>query len=275
MATRGADPFNPALIRLAILTGVLLLGLVRLGAALHRIQVRESGDYAREQIRHSIRRVRLPATRGRILDRNGAVLADNKPSFAIAVYIEELRRPGNWSNTVDRVDTLLDTLAEVIGRERETTRAEIGNHIQRRRAIPLLVYHGLTDTELARYAESSLTLSNADDGLAGTGIYSGAERVYPNGDLAAHIIGYTGRDLSKDDDSGTPGDFDLALAQTDPDETDGEPDYEDWDTIDDDAHTKDINFYLPDLTGRDGVEKYFDTALAGRGGGKLIRVDAV
>ena len=52
--------------------------------------------------------VRQPATRGRILDRHGAVLADNRPSYCVAFYIEELRQSGPWSNTVNRVDALLD-----------------------------------------------------------------------------------------------------------------------------------------------------------------------
>ena len=260
------------MLRFAILTAAMFLGLLRLGAALHRMQMRESGDYAREQIRHSIRRVRLPATRGRILDRNGAILADNKPSFAIAVYVEELRSPGNWSNTVDRVDTLLDTLAGIIGRERDTTRNDIGIHVQRRRAIPLLVFHGLSPAELARYAEASVPpakdeIERGDTRLLGTGIYFGTERVYPNADLAAHIIGYTGRDFSKNNADPAQANHGTR-SQTD-------ADYENWDTIDGDEHTREIDFYLPDLTGREGIEKYLDAKLAGTGGGKLIRVDAI
>ena len=256
-----------ALWRMGLLAAAMALCLLRLGAALHRIQTRESEGYAREQIRHSIRRVRLPATRGRILDRNGVVLADNKPSFSIAIYIEDLRRPGPWSNTVNRVDTLLDTLAEVTGKERDVSVKDIWNHIRLRRAIPLLAFTGLTDAELARYAESARNLGDGERSLAGTDVYAGAERVYPHGNLAAHLIGYVGRDNSKNDGAGASGGAGAASAAQALDE--------EWETIAEDSRTKDINFYLPDLTGRGGVEMYFDAQLAGAGGGKLIRVDAI
>ena len=273
--------FDPALIRLAVVAGVALLGILRLGAALHRIQVRDSGDYAREQIRHSIRRVRLPATRGRILDRNGVVLADNKPSFSVAIYIEDLRRPGSWTNTVNRVDVLIDTLARTINRPRDISRDDIWRHIQRRRAIPLLAFSGLSDVELARYEESYRRLiDGGDDSLIGTDIYAGVERVYPNGDLAAHIIGYVGKDNSKNDPTPESVSYAGVIDSADKPDRPEKPEktaaeYSDLESIEDDALVQDINFYLPDITGRDGIEKYFDEALAGKGGGKLLRVDAI
>src|SRR4029077_3951818 len=40
----------------------------------------------------SFRTVRIPAVRGKILDRNGAVLAENRPTYNVSLYLEELRR---------------------------------------------------------------------------------------------------------------------------------------------------------------------------------------
>ena len=82
----------------------------------------ENALYEGRQNYISLRRVRLPATRGRILDRNGAVLADNRPSWGVAFYIEELRAAGPWSNTVNRVDAEIDRTAAFLGREREVSR---------------------------------------------------------------------------------------------------------------------------------------------------------
>ena len=39
----------------------------------------------------SYRTVRIPAVRGKILDRNGVSLADNRPSYNVSLYLEELR----------------------------------------------------------------------------------------------------------------------------------------------------------------------------------------
>ncbi len=39
----------------------------------------------------SYRSVRLPAVRGRILDRQGVILAESRPSYNVNLYLEELR----------------------------------------------------------------------------------------------------------------------------------------------------------------------------------------
>ncbi|HWH67923.1 MAG TPA: penicillin-binding transpeptidase domain-containing protein, partial [Candidatus Sulfotelmatobacter sp.] len=41
----------------------------------------------------SFRTVRIPAVRGKILDRTGTVLAENRPTFNASLYLEELRKP--------------------------------------------------------------------------------------------------------------------------------------------------------------------------------------
>ncbi|MGI5869958.1 MAG: penicillin-binding protein 2 [Kiritimatiellia bacterium] len=227
-------------LRFAILGVVMLLGLLNLLASLHRIQVVDAGLYSDAQDATSFRRVRQPATRGRILDRNGVVLADNRPSYCVAFYIEELRESGPWSNTVNRVDALLDEVSAIVGKPREVERDGIWNHLHRRRAIPLFAFKGLNEQQMARLAEWP-------GALPGTEIHTLAERFYPHHDLACHIIGYVG--------SGQPHEAR---------EEDGLSE-----------ENEDYNFYLPDLAGRDGVELACDADLAGRGGGHLIRVNAV
>lgn len=226
-------------LRFGAFSVVMLLGIVYLLAALYQIQVTDTVQYSDAQDAHSFRRVRLPATRGRILDRNGVVLADNKPSYCVALYIEELRKPGGWENTVTHVDTLVDDLSRIVDKPREVDRDDIWAHIKRRRPIPLFAFTGLDDGQMARLAEWP-------GALPGTDIYVGSERVYPFGDMASHIIGYVGR--------GQPREVE-------------EPS--------DAENQEDFNFYLPDLAGREGIEYACDLALGGRGGGHLIRVNAV
>ena len=90
--------------RLAILGLLMAGGFMLLGLRLHRVQSRQAHLYAGAQNRQSIRRVLLPAPRGRIFDRHGLCLADNRPNYCLAVYVEELRRRGRWQNTIDAVD---------------------------------------------------------------------------------------------------------------------------------------------------------------------------
>ena len=78
--------------RLLVLALLVVGALWTLIARLHTLQVKQSDDFESSQIRQSVRRVLLPAPRGRIFDRNGLCLADNRPSYCIAVYAEELRK---------------------------------------------------------------------------------------------------------------------------------------------------------------------------------------
>jgi penicillin-binding protein 2 len=81
---------DPQLRTLAV---VLLGGLFLLLVGLWWVQVVSAKDYQANLETQSFRTVRIPAVRGRILDRNGTVLAENRPTYNIGMYLEELRRP--------------------------------------------------------------------------------------------------------------------------------------------------------------------------------------
>src|SRR5664279_5375173 len=70
----------------------VLGGLGVLLAGLWWVQVVSARDYQANLETQSFRTVRIPAVRGRILDRNGEVLAENRPVFNVSLYLEELRR---------------------------------------------------------------------------------------------------------------------------------------------------------------------------------------
>ena len=227
--------------RLALLGLLMLAGLGVLAARLHTFQVVENSLYEGHQNRISLRRVRLPATRGRIRDRNGRVLADNRPSWCVAFYIEELRAAGPWSNTVNRVDGEIDRTAAFLGRGREVSREDIDRHVRQSRPIPFVAFRDLSDEELARFCEW-------DDAPPGTEVFVQAARVYPEKDLACHVVGYVGRGEPKPP---PPGEY--------PDEFDPSR----------------FNYFFHDLEGRSGIERTGDAALAGRGGLETLRIDAI
>ena len=220
---------NPVRIHVLILCSVL--ALVVLGLILWRMQVRNVSQYLHRVDRQSVRRVRLPAPRGRIFDRRGVCLADNRPSYCIAFYVEEMRKPGRWDNTIDEVERVADRMSSLLGLRREITREDIRRHIQRRLPMALLAWSEISPEALARFKES-------DETFPGVDVYVEPIRVYPQGGLAAHVLGYVGR--------------------AEP-ERDGEEPY---------------HFYLPEMEGKSGIERFLNTDLAGAAGGRLIRVDA-
>ena len=105
------DRQDSEMMRIRLIFVIVVAGFVFLIGALMREQVFRASKYRSSSERQSMRRVRISADRGRILDRNGTCLADNRPSYCIAVYVEELRQHGRWKRTVKKVMEVLDDAA--------------------------------------------------------------------------------------------------------------------------------------------------------------------
>ena len=56
------------------------------------MQVVSARDYQANLEAQSFRTVRIPAVRGRILDRNGTPLAESQPTYNVSLYLEELHK---------------------------------------------------------------------------------------------------------------------------------------------------------------------------------------
>jgi penicillin-binding protein 2 len=77
--------------QLRLLTIAVLAGLGILFAGLWWIQIVSAEDYQLNLETQASRTVRIPAVRGKILDRNGRPLAENAPSYGVGLYIDDLR----------------------------------------------------------------------------------------------------------------------------------------------------------------------------------------
>lgn len=226
-----SDIFAREFTRIRIILLLMIASLLFLCAFLWQLQVFNVRKYQGSVEKQSVRRVRLPGARGRILDRNGVSLADNRPCFCIAIYIEELRQPGRWDKTVDKVEKVINELSTVLNLERKVTRDEIRKHIRSRLYMPFMAWRDVDNAVLAKWAECNVKYQGVD-------IYVEPVRVYPDGMLAAHVLGYVGK--------------------ADPDQDDEEM----------------YHFYLPEMIGKWGVEAALNETLAGIPGGRLITVDA-
>lgn len=184
MALRTAT--DRELLKIRIFQGVMLLAASLLIATLWRLQVRQGERFESDATRQSIRRVRLPGTRGLVFDRYGAPLIENVPKYNIVIYLEELRRPGPWSNTIDHVMGVVDEVSQLIGVAPQVDRDDVWNHIRRRLPIPLHAWTNIGEEGMARWAEQTRQIPGID-------IYPQPMRYYTNGPSAAHILGYVGR----------------------------------------------------------------------------------
>ena len=178
------------------LGAVYLLGFLVLGSTLFRLQYMDTGEFKADLEQQNTRRIRIPGLRGRILDRNGAVLAECRPSHCIQCNVEEFQRRGDATNTVAAVEEALGRLTDKLGLERPAglTHARIERHVKQSSAMPLMLWEDVPDDVFARFAENS-------EEFPGFEATTRPERIYPYGKLAAHVLGYTGRSRPDDADS--------------------------------------------------------------------------
>ena len=219
---------------IAALAALFTAGTVELAVALYRVQVVDVAKFKRNLSMQATRRVRKQGIRGRIFDARGGVLAESRARWDIVCDISAFVSGGGMSNTVDAIDGGIARLSCALGLDRppHLTRERISRNIRIASAIPMCVWRDLGDAALARFEERA-----AD--FPGFSVESHAERVYPRGRFAAHLIGYTGRDRES-------GDADEARMLS----------------------------YDLDMKGRSGVEAFYDEYLAGVAGSVRIPVDA-
>lgn len=85
------SPLHPGDRPLRIVAGGILAGLLLLLLGLWQVQVMSRHQYQQRQESQSFRTVRLPAMRGKILDRQGREFAGNAPRYRLDLYLDELR----------------------------------------------------------------------------------------------------------------------------------------------------------------------------------------
>jgi len=171
--------------RLLILALIMFAGLGLLTFAIWFIQLGRGHLYLATQDQQSVRRLRLPAVRGKIVDRNGICFADNEPDYGICIYLEELRRDGKKLPTAQKALALVQELAQVLEIEPQVTLKQINAHLYNRKPLPMTVWRHIDHKTMARFAEISMRFPAADVVLY-------PKRIYPCGASAGHIIGYVG-----------------------------------------------------------------------------------
>ena len=213
------------------LAAAFVVGLLHLGVRLHEIQVETAADYNYASARQSIRRVRTAGARGRILDRHGIVLADNRTAVSLVCHPAAFQRR-TWDGTAAEMRAAVDALAKAVGRPVPLTDRRIRRHVDRLLPLPLEVWGDLSDAELARFCERERE-------FPGFSVQEVVERVYPQGVLAAHAVGWVGTTVM-------------------------EPE----------AGDEKFYFITPELHGKGGIEHQYDGFLSGVPGERKVLVDA-
>ena len=116
----------------------------------------------------------IPPTRGLIFDRNGVVVADNRPSFSLSMTRE---RSGNWQQVLDVIVEVLELTPE--------DRAIFEKRMRqgRRPFEPVPIMFELTEEQIALIAVNQFR-------LPGVEVVAQLVRHYPQGPHFAHSVGY-------------------------------------------------------------------------------------
>ncbi len=172
-----------SVLRIYVVLTLMLSAFLVLTASLWSLQVSRVSQFKDRQKIQSLRRVRLPGIRGKIYDRNDLCLADNRPTYSIALFPEEIRIAGSFSKTVDRAMEVMDDLSRITGLKPVLNRNKIRRHIDWYRPYPLVLWREISPVSMARVAEQGA-------GIPGVDIYTKAARKYSYGPYTSHLIGY-------------------------------------------------------------------------------------
>lgn len=160
----------------AIIAAIIIAALiVTLILRLMQLQVLRHDYYTELSQGNRVRIEPLPASRGLILDRRGAVLAENRPAYQLELVREEV---GNLEATLQKLIALKLLAPE----DFDEVRKQI---LSRREFDSVPVRLRLSDEEIARFAVRRFDFPGVD-------IRTRLARSYPSGEVAVHALGYVG-----------------------------------------------------------------------------------
>ena len=155
---------------------VLLLSLALVGR-LYFLQVIQFAYHSTVSENNRVHVLPIPPERGLIYDRNGVVLADNRPSFNLTLTRE---RAGDSVKVLDAVADVLKLTDE--------DRKQFDKDMKRVRHPfePVTLMYELSEEQIARIAVNQFRLPGID-------VEAQFVREYPQGAHFAHSVGYVGR----------------------------------------------------------------------------------
>jgi penicillin-binding protein 2 len=158
----------------------LSIGFVLLVGAFFRTQVIQNKQYVMQSEENRLRPIPLPAPRGIIYDRHGAVIAENLPAYSVSI-------------TAPSVDSLRSALAQ-LAPTLQLGQNDINNAIRRYRRAPTRPTVILADASID--IVSVLEEHRLD--FPRLIIQSVPKRYYPDGPMVASFVGYTGEITESD-----------------------------------------------------------------------------
>ncbi len=161
-------------VRVMAIAMIVALIFVVLVFRLWHLQVLTGDEYSNTAQETQTRSVKIPAQRGVIYDRNGEVLANNQPGLNVTIV----------PDSIGRAD--VEELTDVLKADKEAVLANYDAAIQSgNQYSPILVKENAS-------REDVMYVSERTEQFKGLVVNDDYVRNYPNKELAAHVLGYTG-----------------------------------------------------------------------------------
>lgn len=163
--------------RVIVVLSLVLVLFACLVTRYYFLQISQHERYATLSDENRIHVRPVPPTRGFIYDRNGVILAENRPSYTLSIVRERAAD----------IDQLLVDLRDLIGLDQQEIEVFQTQRQQYRRPYDgIALRFRLTDDEVAKLAVN-------EHRLPGIEVEVELIRHYPLGEIYAHTIGYVGR----------------------------------------------------------------------------------
>lgn len=171
-------PMQRAIVLMLIATGLLSLHVCRL-VQLQLVEGKQNRERAEN---NRVRLVPMPANRGHIIDRKGKLIAANNLARSIYLWPKE-QTPEQWKVTADKLSPLLKIPAKEILEKIKQVDPLSYRPVRLRQAMPPEVF---------------VPLSEKVGQMRGVEVRPEARRYYPEGSVAAHVLGYIGEATQAD-----------------------------------------------------------------------------
>lgn len=212
-------------------------------------------EFEAASVSNRLRVIHEEAPRGRILDRNGKVLVDNRTSIVVALDREPLRK----LEADERADMFVDLADTLVSFGVPAKVSDIEKAYDDKRYAPQAYVPVAEDVN----EDVEIYLAERSDRFPGVVVERKAVRVYPYGKTAVHLLGYVG-EINEDElvarggtVPGTEGTTTTTVAADDVVEVPDGKEYE-----------------LGDSIGKTGVERSYEGDLRGVPGKRTIEVNA-
>jgi penicillin-binding protein 2 len=228
--------------RFAALGIVIIIMLAALLVRLWTMQVLQGDSYAAQAENNRVREISLEAPRGRIYDRNGVPLVVNRAALAVSVNPSEdavrllLVRSQNSESSDDPTKREIEERFGMLGDLLGMTASEVWEKVSDTRVAALRPRVVAVDVPIEVVSQ----LAEQQTKFPAVEVDEIAVREYPQGSIAAHLLGYTGEISEKE------------LAASD----------------------SSTGYELGDIVGKTGVEAQYENVLQGDKGWRRIEVNA-